>query len=584
MENLSKEKKRAANIIWNASESYSFQPDFEGYDGKGEAELYRNYIFGAVRKYYDYARLQQFFSDLSGDPDHVFFESLAWIGLENCAYEKGRKERPVLEDLRKSYARKVLRKEEPASFYYLVDEIKTAHFQRVLGEEIVAREQVLDILDGLEFPESLDAEQIITRMNKIIDTYFPLNIAARKRRFIKSLFPRNRKIHLGINQSTHYGNPFQETPILSLFSIDSVEVPGEKYLLAKNEKRNGKISLWQDLKDQWQKKQRETIQNYYGVSILPESQVKALERILCVENHRNCHLHFTRGEFHANTAPRAGAANYQEAAVNQREKNKAHFKENIARNSTSIEKLTNVIRNTLLVDLQASQHRAKAGSLVAGKVWRNLYLYDDKVFLKDVLDEIGNLTVDILLDASGSQMDRQEVIATQGFIIAESLTRCQIPVKVYSFCTNRNFTVINLFRDYGEVNKNDMIFHYHASGCNRDGLAVRTALHMIEKSPAEHKIMIVLSDGKPLDPNGIPGSGFDPDQYIYADAPAVNDTAMEVRKGWRSGVSILCVFTGSEDDIPAAKKMYGKNMVCIQSPERFADIVGILIRNIFTNL
>jgi hypothetical protein len=64
MESQSKEKKRVSNIIWNASEDYSFQPDFEVYDGNGEANLYWNYIIGAVRKYYEYSRLQGFFVDL----------------------------------------------------------------------------------------------------------------------------------------------------------------------------------------------------------------------------------------------------------------------------------------------------------------------------------------------------------------------------------------------------------------------------------------------------------------------------------------------------------------------------------------
>lgn len=584
MENQSKEKKRVSNIIWNASEDYTFLPDFEVYDGKGEANLYWNYIVGAVRRYYDYAKLQEFFRALKSDPDYVFYESLTWIGLENCTYEKGVKDRPVLEHLRRSYSTKVLHKEDTASFYSLIDEIKLAHFRRGLGEEITESEQVTKILDDLEFHDSMTTDQIILKMNEIIRVYFPLKPARKRRNSFLKIHPRNKKLHFSQNQTRHLRNPFHDTPLLSLFNFGSADIPKDNYFFEPNEKKDKKSSLWRNLKDQWERKQRENIQNNYGISILTEPETKALEQVLCTESHKNCHLHFTRGEFDGNVVMKIRAGDRQKFIVNQRERNKAYYLENIARNSHSIEKLTSVIRNALLTSLETSRHKAKAGHLIAREVWRNIYLYDDKVFQKNVIDEIGNLSVDIMLDASGSQIDRQEKIAAQGFIIAESLTRCRIPVKVYSFCTNNTFTVINLFRDYNEVNNNGVIFHYHSSGCNRDGLAVRTALHLMDSSPSDHKILIILSDGKPLDPQGFPTSRNNPDEYIYADAPAINDTAKEVRMGWQKRISVLCVFTGADGDIPAAKRMYGHNLVCIQSPEKFADVVGILMRNVLKNL
>jgi len=584
MENQSKEKKRAVNIVWNAAEDYSFQPDFEVYDAAGQAELYWNYVFGAVRKYYDYPRLQRFIDDLKADPDHDFYESLLWIGLENCVYEKSKSDRPVLQDLRRRCAEKTLRQESQPSFYYLVDEIKTAHFQRVLGQQPVLREQVCAVLDELEFPASIDTEQVISRMSWIIDAHFPLKHPLRHRRRFKSLFPHSRKINLGEGHSSPFRTPFADTPIVSLFSVEATDFPEEIVPLGPQTPAKRKPNLWQNLREGWEKRQRRNIQNYYGVPIYSESQTMALERALCINNHKGCHLHFTRGEFDAHPLAKVSPADPRRAALSQRERNKAHYKNNMTRYSISIEKLTHMLRTTLLANLENSQRRAKAGSLVAGKVWRNVYLYDDQVFLKNAADEIGNLTVDILLDASGSQMNRQEIIAAQAFIITESLTRCQIPVRVYSFCTNRNFTVLSLFRDYSEVNKNEMIFHYHASGCNRDGLAVRTALHLMKDSPAEHKILLIMTDAKPLDPQGIPGGGFSPDLYIYADDIGVCDTAMEVRKGWRDGVSVLGIFTGAEDDVSAAQKIYGHNLVCINLPNQFAERMGILLRNVLKNL
>ena len=55
------------------------------------------------------------------------------------------------------------------------------------------------------------------------------------------------------------------------------------------------------------------------------------------------------------------------------------------------------------------------------------------IFQKEIKDQPGSFTVDILLDNSASQQDRQSIIAAQGFIIAEALTKLQIPTRVLGF-------------------------------------------------------------------------------------------------------------------------------------------------------
>lgn len=572
MENSNREKLRAHNIIWNASDDYSYQPDFEGYDSQGRATLYGNYITGAVHKFYDYSIIQEFFARLKTDPEHAFYEDLTWIGLENCAFRKGLRERPVLENLRREYSNKVINRQIPPCYYYLIDEIKMAHFHRVLGEESEAREKVASILNELEFDESLNTEQIIEKVQNIIDTYFAVSNPRYGRNLLSAIFSSKNKLQIG--------NPFLK---LRRAKLPSRSRNNESSEVRENKKKEGNKTLWRGFMEYTNKKSRENIQNLYGNSLLTEAQIQTLESTLCVDNHKGCHLHFTRGDY-SQKSLMGTEANYRlKAAIDQRELNRDFFHSNITINTNTIIKLTNIIKNTMLVDLESSC-RSEAGKLVAGRIWRNIYLNDSKVFLRNRVDEIGNLTVDIVLDASGSQMNRQELISTQGYIIAESLTRCQIPVRVSSFCTNSSYTVINLFRDYLEFGKNDQIFNYHSSGCNRDGLAIRTTLHMMRESPCEHKILIILSDGKPIDPCGFPGAVLRPEKNCYSDEDGVNDTAREVRKGRQQGLSVLCVFTGLEEDLPAAKKIYGNNLVCIKSPEKFAHTVGILIRNELRNM
>ena len=130
--------------------------------------------------------------------------------------------------------------------------------------------------------------------------------------------------------------------------------------------------------------------------------------------------------------------------------------------------------------------------------WRAAALGDEKVFRKTENANAGDISVDILLDASHSQVSRAEKIASQAFIVAEALARCHVPCRVISFCSMSGFTVMRLFNDYSSGD-NSAIFDYSPEGCNRDGLAVRMAGELMVQSPCEHKMLIVLSDVKPLD-------------------------------------------------------------------------------------
>ena len=185
--------------------------------------------------------------------------------------------------------------------------------------------------------------------------------------------------------------------------------------------------------------------------------------------------------------------------------------------------------------------------------------------------------MDILLDASASQIERQESVSTQAYMIAESLTRCGIPTRVYSFCTLNGCTVLRLFRDYEESSKNEAIFDYCAAGWNRDGLAFRAAGWMMRSSHCERRLLMILSDASPNDDRKLVSAGKKED---YNGLPGVMDTAAEVEKLRRQGVSVMCVFTGEEEDLPNARRIYGRDLVRIRSIEQFADAVG----NVLTGL
>ncbi|NLK65072.1 MAG: hypothetical protein GX289_08255 [Tissierellia bacterium] len=551
------EKQRAWNIIWSVSKNYSIIPDITAYDERGKADLYWNYIIGGVYKYFDYKLLNKYFDTLRYDSDYLFYQKIMMLGLEGCIFEKDSKSRQVLAGLRYNYGKRAYENRDGTQLF---DEILAAYFSRVNGYYIKVSDNINSLLDELNFDINYDTRQVIDKMDQIIKKYFEPDFSNEFYiKKIKSKFNFFGRKHPSIKRS----------------------IKGSTLTFKDNEEkteRSGKIfSGWLKLKEKSDKKERKFIQDYFGISTIGESNTKALEKILCDEAHESCHLHFTRGQFGESD----DAIFRQKQTSEQRDKNKQHYMKNYIRNANNIAKLTQRIKNAIIVNYTYSM-KSESGKLITEEVWRTL-LDDNRIFVRNIKDEIPDMSVDIMLDASASQLNRQEVIAEEGYIIAESLTRCNIPVRIYSFCNMRDYTVMHLFRGYNEKNNNDKIFNYYAAGFNRDGLALRTALHMMENSKYSHKILIVLSDGRPNDILGVASEGIIPLQKEYSDETGVSDTANEVRKGWKQGISILCIFTGRDEDIPSVKRIYGQKFTRILTLDKFAEMVGLLIERELIN-
>lgn len=89
-------------------------------------------------------------------------------------------------------------------------------------------------------------------------------------------------------------------------------------------------------------------------------------------------------------------------------------------------------------------------------------------------------------------------------------------------------------------------------------------------------MLIVLSDVKPLDIAKIRKDERDVGES-YDEIRALRDTAHEVRRLRADGVSVICLFTGDDENLPAAKMVYGRDFVRIRDFSHFADTVGKLI-------
>lgn len=559
------QKKRAENIIWNSAGNYSFTPDFKAFDKDGNAELYWNCIIGAARKHYEYDKFLKLFRSLEQYEEVETYEGLVWLGLENALFLKERDSRPALTALREDYAAAVLKSLPLTEATMLYDYMAKAHFERVLNLPVSISRYDIKLLDELEFEPELTTDEIIERCNRLFTKWFLISTEEKPhRKFdISSLFGQKVKLKRQKDRKfRRFGRGFAELPE-NAFSDDGASSHSPE------DELKTKLSAAE---------LREFMESKFGEPILPPHKVNELERQVCSDGHNNCHILLTDGRIIKSKIQNGFEALQKEKEAAQIERNKQSFKNNYAQNMITISRLAAKIQNSVLLYLQPADTKSDAGELNGSLAWRALKLEDGRVFTRHEKADAGSLSVDILLDASTSQKKRQEIVSAQGYMIAEALTRCNIPCRVMSFCSMTGFTIMRVFRDYNKKGDNSKIFDYVSNGCNRDGLAIKLAHHLMNNTGYEHKVLIVLSDVKPNDVLKIQRQGKGADEE-YENIAGLMDTAREVRRARADGIAVVCVFTGTDEDVASAKLVYGRDFTRIQSLDKLADAVGMLIQN-----
>lgn len=578
------EKKRAANLIWNGAEDYTIEPGFRVYDENGRADVYWNSIVGSIHLHYDWNKLSDFYHTFHETVNQSVYESLFWLALENGAYLKEAKVRPVFPYLRKQYAKRAVEAlhgsfslEDSAGQRLLA--VQIGHFRRALGLDANLPDTVdVKLLDAIEIGPELDTDEAIDAIAGALSTYFTYRRPEPGKKKKEHPLP-----HLVLDSLMFWkkkaDRPGRLQPVrrLSFGYGEHVSEYGSEVL------DQSHLSVaFAKYTAQTDEGLREYIQNAFGNPVFSEQELKNLQKEYCRGNHTDAKLYVTDGSYTDEMLEKGYAGKMKKEAIRQEKANRDAFEKEAGLHRVQIEKLTAKIRNLLLMRQEEQEMLTRSGQIVPRRIWRALYLDESKVFKKTFQDDIGNVSVDILLDASTSQIHRQEIVSAQGYMIAESLTRCGIPVRVSSFCSLNGYTIVDVYRDYNAVKDNKKIFRFHTSGANRDGLAIRLTAGFMAKNPADHKILIILSDGQPNDVLKVrTSSGTYAD---YAASVAVEDTAAEVHAARLQDIMVLCVFTGEDKSLPSVQRIYGRDFVRIRSLDMFADAVSSLLQNQIANL
>ena len=235
--------------------------------------------------------------------------------------------------------------------------------------------------------------------------------------------------------------------------------------------------------------------------------------------------------------------------------------------------LTELLKKALVIRSENQEVLSDRGMIIPSRLWRVGRSREADLFKRVLRGDNTDFAVDVLIDASGSQMSRQGDVALQAYMISSALSNVEIPHRVMSYCTFWDHTIMHRFREYDDpVAADENIFNYVTSSNNRDGLAIKAAGYGLLQREEEKKILIILSDGRPYDviinrPNA-------KNPAPYHGKYAIADTATEIRRLRSQGVSVLGVFAGEEKDLAAEKKIFGKDFAYIRDVGNFSRIVG----------
>lgn len=580
---------RLKNIAWTVSEDYSEDLDrMDEYAQMSEdLALYYAAKAGARKKYvqWDLAKGYLNYRIHRGADADVLID-LTQVCFDAAIEAKLVRERPGMVEIREAGYGDLLENFLLSKNKTLMDKVKYLAFLRQAGKSVQMDRAVVQIVDEIEeITDSMDTVEILQVVEDIYVKFFDGKrdnvdfLYESKEQTIEYLEEyakeqdRRGDAHKDFMSEEYYDEISDAVEKMSSSLV--VESMGETKKSDEDERDNRVITI----DEETAQKIYDQIAYYHGKSFMKQEETKAMEQKICRQSHEGCRVHFTDGVL------RAGVENsFQIKYVKkQKENNLYHFNKFSQVHKRNVLRLKETIIRTLTMETEVSTIPSSYGEIVPAKLWKVGRVDDLKVFNKVLKNEKGGYVVDIFLDGSGSQRSRQGNVAAQGYIISQALTLAGIPNRVMSFSSFLDYTILRRYRDYDSPeSENRNIFEYYAAGNNRDGLAIRAVSKALFQRPEDHKILIVLSDGKPNDIK-IAKTSTIRGETSYKGMKAIKDTALEVRKVRKNGALVLGVFTGKEEDLYAEKYIYGKDFIYTREVDRFSDIVGVYLKRIIQN-
>ena len=570
---------RIKNLIWTVSGDYTLdvKPDIESYHRSHAVGLYDGIKQGAFARYFNREELSLYLMKkiyLHGEEGPLM--SLAQLCIEWSVAERITKEREGIKEIRKKALEDTLEMDFSRLAASEPGRLKLMLFKECLNGSEPATNRMRAFMEQVQvLSDAKETIELIRTIDKLYNAMVDPNFEKRYGNLetvlavsLEELAEFSWKDYLEEEALEESFGTYLEHLNEAMTNLDKRELDQETKKEEPEEETSQKKKILV-VDEEALSKMHSYVQRNYGIGYLSETEEKRRNLLLCRGIHSDCSLYFTEG-----VLKHAVLRNYQyEYAKKQRDKNRYEYYNNHRMVKNNIRQLSDMLKKALVMRDEVQETISDRGRIVPSRLWRVGRSHDSRVFLRKLNHDNSDFVVDVLIDASGSQRKRQGQVAMQAYILSEALSIANVPHRVMSFCTFWDYTILHRFREYeDDRSANENIFEYNTSSNNRDGLAIKAAGYELLNREEEHKILIVLSDGRPYDvilnrPNA---RNPQPYQGKYA----ISDTAFEVRKLRSKGVCVLGVFAGEEKDLPAEKKIFGKDFAYIRDVAGFSGIVG----------
>lgn len=568
---------RIRNLLWTVSGDYklNMKPDVSLFLRSKAIALYDGIKQGALARYYDKDMLGLYLVKkvfLQAGENELTF--VAQLCIEEAIGDKICAERPGIRDMQRQCIEDILDQEfeKMPNLRDIPGRLKLAALRRRLhgGDYRVDRklQPYMDLIERAgQSQDTMELIRVIDELyNLLIDPMFETMHGSLEKVLAVTMEDLTEYAWEDFLSEEMYEEALESYVEQLANSASALEDSAVTEEMEEKRQKTRKVTV---VTPEMQEKAYTYVELNYGKTYLSEAEEKKINYLMCRGIHSDCSLYFTEG-----ILKNPVKDNYQyQYAKRLRNKNVwlYHDKHRIVKHNIAV--LTDTLRKSMVLRNEAQTVLSDKGMIVPSRLWRIGRTNDARLFQQEIKGDSSEFVVDVLIDASGSQMKRQGEVALQAYIISEALSNVDIPHRVMSFCTFWDYTVLHRFRKYDDPRtENDNIFNYVTSSNNRDGLAIRTAGYDLLQREEDKKIMIILSDGRPNDVILNRPNARNPEPYMGK--TAIADTATEVRRLRSMEVSVLGVFAGEEKDLTSEKKIFGKDFAYIRNIANFSKIVG----------
>ncbi len=620
------DSKRSLNIIWNAAGNYDFDPPFLAFHSNGQPDLYFDMVIGLAEKWLDMDMLTAFFDSFSYSRDYAEYDEFIWLAIESAVYAKELPERPALKFLRLSHAEEFFKVQQTLSKQQMelmsmpVYTQLEARWASVSGRRLpVMTAKQKAMYEALVLDGTVDTEELILKMQSFLGTFFGFTFNENDYR---------KKSPRGLWLKKLWGRKQGQLKNQDKLIVRTGTGTGD----AKNAVHlNQEAGFKQDNKDG--EAVRAYIEGCFGPSIFSDGELKDIENDLCRGNDLGLKLWFSRAvsdkdkNISAAKAPADGSSGtgntgsgytdtdagtgngigtdtdtnaskrsmdpgiskeiriVRNSAASQRDRNLEYLKTHSLQVRENIKKLSAEIEVLISTFLKHLPEKAVSGRLSAPEAYRLPLFNDSRIFLREGDEAENCLMADILLDASQSRMNSQELISSEAYIIAESMEKAGIPVRVLSFRSLKGYTVLEELKSYKDK-RSTGVTGYYAAGWNRDALAIKAAGHLIKedlkKDSGKQHMLLILTDASPNDSTPLAPEAGKTRGRNYEGLAPVEDARRAVNALRADGIYTAAIFHGASSHLENLYQIYGKEYVRIRSLAQLAPGVISLLQMILT--